>query len=355
MNLESLGADPRVFAAFERVAVPRANLLLARVAQSNRDRYHLYAEPGEFAAEPSGALCHRATTAAEMPVTGDWVAARAVAPGEAIVEAVLPRATCFSRRAAGRRDQEQPLAANIDLLFLVSGLDSDFNPRRIERYLTLASAAGAQPVIVLNKSDLCAEPSALAAAARSVSGAAPVVIVNTIAPEGTAPLREFLTGNRTIALLGSSGVGKSSIANALLGYDRLRTAATRDSGTGRHTTTHRELIPLPQGGALIDTPGLRELQLWAGADSVEETFAEIAEAAARCRFRDCTHTGEPGCAVQSAIETGAIAPARWQSYQKLLAEARAHDRLTDVAAAQAHKRWAKRIHKAIRQHYKLRQ
>ena len=350
MDLVSLGADAALRGVFQSFSAQ--GLTLARVSISQRDQYRLLTGDGEIAAEPSGALWYRAASAAAMPVVGDWVAARVAAADYAIVEAVLPRRTCFSRRAAGRREEEQPLAANIDLVFLVCGLDGDFNVRRLERYLALAAESGAAPVIVLNKADLCDDAAAREIEVRAVAGAAPIVAVSATANGGTEVLRQFLAPGRTVALLGSSGVGKSTIVNGLLGEDRLRTAEVRLSDSrGRHTTTHRELAPLPGGGALIDTPGMRELQLWAGTDSIDRTFDDVAAAAAGCRFRDCTHGSEPGCAVAAALESGALDRHRWESYRKLLGEARRHELMTDVLAAQQAKRKLKRIHKAARDLY----
>jgi ribosome biogenesis GTPase len=319
-------------------------LVLARVISSQRDQYRLAAESMELTAEPSGAFWHRTPSRAGMPVTGDWVAARIVGEGQAIVEAVLPRRTLFSRRAAGRTEDEQAIAANIDVVFLVTGLDGDFSPRRLERYLALAAESGARPVIVLNKSDVCEDVTARVAETAAIAAGAPVVAASTRAPDGLDELRSYIAPDLTIALLGSSGVGKSSIVNALLGEDRQRTNDVRESDSrGRHTTTHRELIMLPDGAALIDTPGMRELQLWASQESVNAAFDEIAELAAACRFRDCTHSGEPGCAVAGAVDDGRLA-----SYHKLQREARHHEIMADPLAAQERKRKWKAIHKAMR-------
>src|SRR5581483_1381623 len=269
-----------------------------------------------------------------MPVVGDWVAARIVGPGQAIVDAVLPRRTLFSRRAAGRREDQQPIAANIDVVFLVCGLDGDFNLRRLERYLTLAAESGASPVIVLNKADTCADLAARIEETAEVAASAPIVACSARNAEGLDELGTFLGDGRTVALLGSSGVGKSTILNRLLGEERFRTNEVRESDSrGRHTTTHRELVALPQGGALIDTPGMRELQLWASQESVEATFDEIAGIAAGCRFRDCSHNGEAGCAVADAVARGEIGEDRMASYRKLMAEARHHEIASDTLAA----------------------
>jgi ribosome biogenesis GTPase len=268
------------------------------------------------------------------------------------VEAVLPRRTLFSRRAAGRREDEQAIAANIDVVFLICGLDGDFNLRRLERYLALAVESGAQPVVVLNKSDLCADLPARIAETVPIAAGAPVVTASTRAPGGLDDLRSRIAPGLTIALLGSSGVGKSSIVNALVGEERLRTNEVReDDSRGRHTTTHRELILLPDGVALIDTPGMRELQLWASQESIDAVFDEITSVAAGCRYRDCTHAGEPGCAVEAALSDGTLTADRLQSYRKLQGEARRHELLADPVLAQERKRKWKVIHKAIRVRY----
>jgi ribosome biogenesis GTPase len=282
-------------------------------------------------------------------VTGDWVAARIVGPEQALVEAVLPRGTCLSRRAAGSRDEEQPLAANVDVVFLVCGLDGDFNLRRLERYLALVATSGASPVIVLNKADLCADLAGRIAETAASARSVPVVAASTLDPHGLDALGRFLTPGATVALLGSSGVGKSTIANRLLGEERFRTAEVRmQDGRGRHTTARRELTPLPHTGALIDTPGMRELQLWAGPESVDAVFDDIAAIAENCRFRDCTHSGEPGCAVAAALDRGQVDTDRWASFQKLRAEAEWHEAMADPLAALERKRKWKAIHKQAR-------
>jgi ribosome biogenesis GTPase / thiamine phosphate phosphatase len=354
MNLDLLGAGAEIIRAFERYGAQ--GLMLARVATSQRDRYRLYTDPGEFDAEPSGGLWHRTPDRAGMPVVGDWAAARLVGEGQAIVEAVLPRRTLFSRRASGRAEDQQPIAANIDLVFLVCGLDGDFNLRRLERYLTLAAESGAAPVVVLNKSDTCPDAAARIAETSAVAGNAPVIACSARTAEGVDALLRFVGPGRTVALLGSSGVGKSTIVNRLLGEERFRTHEVRaQDSRGRHTTTHRELVVLPQGGALIDTPGMRELQLWAGQESVDAAFDEIAVLAAGCRFRDCSHAGEAGCAVAEALARGTLDAARLTSYRKLSGEARRHELMSDKLAALEQKRKWKVIHKAVKRMYKERE
>jgi ribosome biogenesis GTPase len=351
MQLEAIGADASVYRAFEPWASQQ--LTLARIASAQRDQYRLFTSEAEIDAEPSGALWYRSTGSASMPVTGDWVAARIINASQAIVEAVLPRRTLFARRAAGRREEQQPIAANIDRVFLVSGLDGDYNLRRIERYLALTAESGADAVIVLNKCDLCGDLAARVQETRAIAGGVPVVTASTIGPDGLAELRGHLAPGRTVALLGSSGVGKSSIVNRLIGEERLRTNSVREHDSrGRHTTTHRELILLPEGGALIDTPGMRELQLWAGQDSIDSVFDDVAEFAAACRYRDCSHTVENGCAVRQALEDGRLDADRLASYRKLRGEARHHEVMANPLAALEQKRKWKIIHKAARAYKK---
>ncbi len=353
MTIEQLGAHAGTLSHFESYA--QDGSVLGRVVISIRDEYRVLTESGEYRAEPSGALQYGALSQSELPAVGDWVALRVIGEGQAIVHAVLPRRTKFSRRAAGTREDEQVLAANVDTALIVCGLDGDFNPRRIERYLTLTLESGADPVIVLSKSDLCADLQSPLDQARRIARDRPVIPISSLSDEGIAPLTPHLTPGKTFVLLGSSGAGKSTLLNRLLGEERLATAPVRESdGRGRHTTTRRELIVLPSGALLIDTPGMRELQLWAGRDALDQAFDEIAALALECRFRDCSHGVELGCAVRDALERGELHPERWQSYRKLQGEIHRHEMLTDHHAAFVEKQRWKSIHKAIRVHYKLR-
>lgn len=322
MELKEYGWD----AVFEALFAPLAGrgLTPGRVVKQSRDLSTLITAEGEVTGEVSGRFRHEAAGAADFPVVGDWVATEAVEDARAIIHAVLPRRGAFTRKAAGEVTAAQVAAANVDTVFLVSGLDGDFNLRRIERYLTTAWSSGARPVIVLNKADLRTDLADVEAAAAAVAPGVPVLAVSAIAPGGLQGLEPYLVPGNTVALLGSSGVGKSTLINRLLGEDRLATAPMSDAeeGRGRHTTTARELVRLPGGALLIDTPGMRELGLWADDEGLDRTFDEIDRFAARCRFPDCGHEREPGCAVRAAVEAGEIDAGRWESYLKLRREMR---------------------------------
>ena len=347
MFLEQIGADVRVAELFQPHAAE--GLELGRVSFAAHEQYRIYLEAGECDAAPAGRLRWSDT----LPAVGDWVAARQIDRELALIEGVLPRRTQFSRRAAGAAAVEQVIAANVDLAIVVCGLDGDFNLRRLERYLVLARESGADPVVVLNKADVCEALAERVEAAKGAASGARVVVMS--AHKSVEPLEALVRG-RTVAFLGSSGVGKSTIANALLGDERQATAAVRTyDSKGRHTTTSRMLIALPGGGAIIDNPGMRELQLWASEESLEAVFDEVSRVAERCRFGDCTHSREPGCAVQEALESGEIDASRWQSYLKLQAEVRHHQVQSDARAKAEQKSAWKAIHKAMRNHPKYRQ
>ncbi len=277
---------------------------------------------GEAAGEVSGRFRHRARGPADYPAVGDWAAVRPAGDDLVVIEALLPRRSAFTRKAAGEAVEAQVVAANVDTVFLVSGLDGDFNVRRIERYLTTAWSSGAEPVIVLNKADLRPDLPDVIAETAGVAPGVPIVAVRALADGGLEGLAPYLREGRTVALLGSSGVGKSTMINRLLGEDRFATASMSDAaaGRGRHTTTARELVRLPGGALLVDTPGMRELGLWADDEGLDRTFDEIESLAARCRFPDCGHEHEPGCAVRAAVEDGTIDRRRWESYLKLRRE-----------------------------------
>ncbi|RMF69112.1 MAG: ribosome small subunit-dependent GTPase A, partial [Cyanobacteria bacterium J069] len=274
----------------------------ARVVQEHRGSYQVYSETGEFSAEVSGKFRHQATSPRNFPAVGDWVAIAPTLAHHATIHAVLHRQSEFVRKAPGGKTAEQVIAANVDTVFLVTGLDQDFNVRRVERYLMLTWDSGARPVIVLNKVDLCSAVSDRISALEEVALGVPIVSISALHDQGLAALQPYLQPGQTVALLGSSGVGKSTLANQLLGQSAQATQAVRAADSrGRHTTTGRSLWMLPGGALLLDTPGMRELQLWTTADSLQQTFEDIAVLAAQCRFRDCRHDQEPGCAVQAAI------------------------------------------------------
>lgn len=352
MNLAALGWTDRTAEAF---TPHRAEgLVPARVALEHTHIYRVMSESGEWLARVSGRLRHRATGRVDFPAVGDWVAVEPPGDGgDARIRAVLPRTTRFSRRAAGDPTEEQIVAANIDTVFIVAGLDHDFNIRRLERYLVVAWESGAAPVIVLNKADLVDDPQPFVERAGGLSESVPVHAVSCRTPASLEVLRAHLGFGRTGALLGSSGVGKSTIVNQLIGYDLLRTQDVRVSDSrGRHTSKARQLVLLPGGGVLIDTPGMRELQLWETGDAIGGGFPDIEARAADCRFRDCRHRSEPGCAVRAAVEAGEIAAQRFESYQKLSDEQEHQARQLDVRAQLDEKRRARIASKALDRHLK---
>jgi len=322
MNLTSLGWNATLDEQFRPYA--SKGWVPGRVSRTHGGRCFVLTDAGELLAETTGRLRHEADGPGGLPAVGDWVAVAArPAEGAATLHAILPRRSCFSREAAGGGAVEQVVAANVDTVLLVSGLDGDFNLRRIERYLTLAYSSGAVPVIVLNKADLCDDVDARVGQVETVACAVPVHPLSAAAGDGLDALHAYLKPGRTVALLGSSGVGKSTLINALLGFERQAVRAVRaDDSRGRHTTTCRELIPLPTGALLVDTPGLRELRLWGDDEGLSGAFADVEALAARCRFRDCAHRDEPGCAVQAALADGTLDAARFESYLRLGRELR---------------------------------
>jgi len=277
------------------------------------------------------------------------------AEGAATIHAVLPRTTAFVRKAAFTVADEQVLAANVDIAFLVASMNADLNARRLERYLATAWQSGAQPVVVLTKADLADDPEADIAEAESVAFGAPVLAVSAVTGEGMDALAEHLRPRETAVLVGSSGVGKSTLVNALAGEALMATAAIReDDAHGRHTTTHRELIRLPSGALILDTPGMRELALWDAGDGLSATFEDVEALIADCRFNDCGHTNEPGCAVRAALESGALDAGRWKGFQKLQRELAHQVRKEDPVAREAHRQHWIKIHKAGRARMKAR-
>ena len=323
----------------------------ARVVAQHRGRYIVSHPCGEHAAVLAGRLRHQAADPEALPAVGDWVTlGRPHADGPAIITAVLPRRSAFRRKEAGGRTRAQVVAANVDLALIVSALPTPPNQRRLERYVTLAWESGAIPVIVLSKSDLVDDPSAAGAAAHAAAPGVDVLAVSTVTGAGLDRLAALLGADQTAVLLGPSGAGKSTLANHLLGEARLATGAVREDGKGRHTTTHRELVRLATGAFLIDSPGLRELQLWTADDGLDATFADVEEAAAHCRFGDCGHDTEPGCAVRRAIEAGELEARRLEHWRDLRRELAHLHRRVDQQAAAAARAYAKAMQRALRTH-----
>jgi ribosome biogenesis GTPase len=311
------------------------------VAVEHKVAYRVYLEADEVTASLAGKLRHRAQLRADLPAVGDWVAVRISSEARtATIEAVLPRHSKFSRKVAGGPTKEQIVATNVDTVFLVVALGHDWSPRRLERYLLLAAESGARPVIVMNKADLCPDVAASVRAAEGVAPGAPVHAISAARGDGVQELMAYLGRGQTAALLGSSGVGKSTLINRFLGRELLLTQEVRaHDQRGRHTTTHRELVLLPEGGLLVDTPGMRELQLWGGDQPAAEAFEDIEVLAAACYFSDCRHRAEPNCAVQAAIAAGKLDAVRLDHYGQLqrelaVVEAR-QDRLAQIAAKRA--------------------
>lgn len=295
-----------------------AGLLPARVTAQYSHCYRIVMAEGERIAEVTGKFEFEAILRSQYPAVGDWVAVQPL-QGEpkAVIHAVLPRSSAMIRRAAGSVPVEQVVGANMDYLFIVNALNDDFNLRKLERYLVAAWESGAAPVVLLTKADLCEDASSRVAAVESIAPGVAVHAVSAMNDQGKEALEPYLQRGRTIAVIGSSGVGKSTLLNWLSGDDLQRVQGIReDDARGRHTTTHRELFPLPNGAVMIDTPGMRELQLWDSEEGWQEAFADIEALAAACRFRDCRHEQESGCAVKEAIAEGTLDAKRFASYKK---------------------------------------
>jgi ribosome biogenesis GTPase len=323
------------------------DLIPARVAARHHGPCELLTARGRLGGVPAGKLDED-----ELPAVGDWVAVRPL-DGErkAVIEAVLPRRTAFTRKEAWRRAVEQVVAANIDTVLLVTAFGADLNPRRIERYLTATWDSGADPVLVVNKLDAAEDPAAELARVEAVALGVPVLAVSAASGAGLEALDPYLGPGRTVALLGSSGVGKTTLVNRLLGGGRLATGATGAGGRGRHTTTRRDLLVLPRGGVLLDTPGMRELQLWAGEEALDSTFPEVAELAVACRFGDCSHDREPGCAIRAALADGSLPEERYVAWGKLQRELRALEVRRDARLRSERKRELKTMERSLRRYY----
>jgi len=330
------------------------NAAPARVIRQQRKFWRVAGEFGECWAQASGKLYLAADQGADWPAVGDWVVVELHgADTTAVIQEVLPRRSRFVRKSPGKRTEEQVVAANVDTALLVSALDGDFNPRRVERYLAQCRESGVRPVIVLNKADACNEAGGRAAEMERVAIDTTVCVVSAKTGDGFVELEGFLIPGHTLVLLGSSGVGKSTIANRLLGETLQEVRPVRESDSrGRHTTTARELFVLPGGALLMDTPGLREMQLWDAHDGVAQVFRDIDSLAAQCQFGDCRHEAEPGCAVQAALSAGTLDSARVENRRKLLREQEFQRRKVDSEARQEEKQRVKQIHRQQRKMYR---
>jgi ribosome biogenesis GTPase len=333
-ELESWGYSEEWHRRFE-AAAPEGSFP-ARVVRDHRGYFRVHTAKGELIATTAGRLKHNAQHATELPAVGDFVALKEVREaghqhGRGVIQVVLPRTTAFRRKAAGHLTEEQIVASNINTVFIVCGLDSDYSPRRVERYLILARESGARAVVLLNKSDKCDDVGKPLREVAVMAGESPVHLIAAKPRIGLDVLHAYLGAGLTIAFLGSSGAGKSTLINALLGEERQATREVREADSkGRHTTTERQMFRLVGGALAIDTPGMRELQLWSSAEDISGAFADIESLAETCKFRDCTHQTEPGCAVRAAAESGALNAERYSHFSKLRSEAKAVGQLRDV-------------------------
>jgi ribosome biogenesis GTPase / thiamine phosphate phosphatase len=354
MNLLTLGLTESVINDFKTLK-QSDEIILGRVALEHKHMYRVWTDHGDLLCEVSGKFSFEAMSRQDYPAVGDWVMLKPrVEERKGTIYGILPRYSKFSRKSAGKTAEEQIVAANVDTVFLVNSLNDDLNLRRIERYLLLAWESGANPVIVLSKADLCEDISMKINEVENIAFGVPVIPISSETLSGYENLNPYLQPGKTIALLGSSGVGKSTLTNRLLGDEKQVVQEIReDDDKGRHTTTHRELILLTNGCVLIDTPGMRELQLWESSEGLAEAFSDIDELAELCRFRDCRHNNEPGCMVNQAIEEGTLTPERLTSYNKLLKELAYIERKADKRAqTEEQKKW-KNITKQMKNRKKL--
>jgi len=323
------------------------NFTIARVAVEYKNHYLLYSALGELEAELSGRLLFSTSTKSELPKVGDWVLITPYDGDKAIIQSVLKRKTCLSRKVAGNAFEEQVIAANLDLLFIVQGLDDDFSINRLERYLSIVEGT-IKPVIVLNKADLCTDNETKTGEVKSRLSHVPVIIICAL--DGSiAEIEAYFSSSATAGFVGSSGAGKTTLINRLAGMQMRTGEVRRSDGKGRHTTTNRQLVRLPGGRILIDTPGMRELQLWTAGNLAESAFPEIEQLAIRCRFRDCNHTGDEGCAVLQAIDQNKLSHEQYRNYIKLRREQDYTRSLTDRQFEQNRKKQIKKVHRWINQ------
>lgn len=320
MNIEQYGFDKNMIPDYDDYL--EKGYHPARVCVVHKGAYTLISEFGELAGEVSGKFLYNASSEADYPAVGDWVMVKVMQEeGKAVIHSVLPRKTKFSRKVSGITTNEQIIATNIDYVFIVVSLNNNFSLERIERYLVMAWESGAAPVIILSKADLCEDIEEYIREAKAAAAGIPVHAISVVTGYGLEPLRQYFKDGSTVAFLGSSGVGKSTLINYFMGTEKQKVQSINESfEKGRHTTTHRELMRLPEGGLMIDTPGMRELQLWEATQGVSDTFEYIEDLAKQCKFSDCKHMSEPGCAVKAALSDGTLSAERFDNYKKLQRE-----------------------------------
>lgn len=348
MELKNLGFD--AFVEKHLQGCKSKNLFIGRISAEYKENYKIFSEEGELNAFISGKFRNNCKTREDFPAVGDWVLFDYLKnENKAIINQILPRKSKFSRKVAGQQTQEQIIASNVDFAFIVCALNYDFNLRRIERYLSLIWQSGATPVVILTKTDLCSDVLNKISEVQNIAFGVDIHAISNISTEGIDFLQKYFEEDKTVVLLGSSGVGKSSLINNLANENIMRVNVLRANlDKGRHTTTHKQMILLPKGGLIIDTPGIRELQLWDAEDGISHTFSDIEELAQNCKFCDCTHSSEPGCAVQKAIKDGVLEVGRLENYSKVQKEQNyLLSRQTQSAAKVERDKW-KSIHKQIR-------
>ena len=354
LTMAEIGFDARFAAHFQENAA--AEQQPARISAGHRSGYTVLCASGSCEAQLSGRFTFMAAAPEELPVVGDWVSITWNEGDEfAVIHEVLPRRTVLRRKAAGKVQQAQVLAANIDVICIMQGLDHNFNLARLERFLAAAAESGAEAIVLLSKGDLCsaAEREEKLALVRQAAPGRPVLVYSAFVAAELAAVMELLASGKTFCLIGSSGVGKSTLINRLLAEERQETREVRaDDSRGRHTTTRREMVILNNGAIMIDTPGIRELGLWGVDEGVGAVFPEIEQLGQGCRFADCSHRHEPGCAVIAAVAAGTIEQRRYDSYLKLLAEARHQLEQADELGRQAKKRKEKQLSRTIKRFFK---